>query len=210
MRFLDCLHLFGTDPKADYAVRLSGGAWVIWGLLLALCLLSGECKPSRNFGPKTEAQMAMNSVAALIMIILMHLSTRTTPNQKLKAWMFVYAFCYTEKGITIYAHFPKYVISHGGKGQWKFVSWRVTSKFSEMWGRNGTEDQRIRGLAALYLMRSHTEFLHEQLLTWSKNLPDSALPIIDMLIARSHARLEEYDSLLREAHIGKKNRIGAA
>jgi hypothetical protein len=211
LRFLDCFRLFGTNPKPDYAASLSGVDWLLCGFLLALCLLSGECKPARNFGAKTEAQMAMNSVATLIVLILMHLSTRKSANQKLLPWMFIYAFCYTEKGITIYAHFPKFVASPDGKGgKWKFVSWKVTEKFQEMWAKLRTEDLRMSGLATLYLMRSHTEFVLEQLLAWSKNLPRSALPIVDILIARSHVELGQWDWLIRKVHEGNGKRIEAA
>jgi len=154
--------------------------------------------------------MAMNSVPALIVLILVHLSTRKSATQKLLPWMFIYAFCYTERGITVYAHFPKFVASPDGKGgKWKFVSWRVTDKFKNMWARNRTEDLRMRGLATLYLMRSHTEFVLEQLLAWSKNLPHSVLPIIDRLIARSQLQLEQCDQLIRKAHQGNGNRIEA-
>jgi hypothetical protein len=208
---LDCLRLFGTNPKADYAARLSGVDWFLCGFLLALCLLSGECKPSRNFGAKTEAQMAMNSVAALIVLILMHLSIRKSANQKLLPWMFLYAFCYTEQGITIYAHFPKFVVSPDGKGgKWKFVSWKVTNKFETMWAEDRTEPLRMRGLATLYLMKSHTEFVVEQLLAWSKNLPHSARPVIDRLIARSYLELGQWDWLIRKVHEGNGKRITAA
>jgi hypothetical protein len=208
LRFLHCLRLFGTDPKADYAARLSGEEWNLWGILLALCLFSGECKPHDKFVSQTVAQLAMNSVAGLIMIIIMHLSTRKSPSQKLLPWMFLYAFVYTEQGITIYAHFPKLVVTADGKSRWKFVSWRVSNTFETMW-KYGTVDMelRMRGLAAVYLMRSHTEFVLEQLLAWSQNLPKSAIPIMETLIARADAEMEVYQKVLRKLHTGVAKRI---
>jgi hypothetical protein len=112
----------------------------------------------------------MNSVAGLIMIIIMHLSTRKFPGQKLLPWMFLYAFVYTEKGVTIFAHFPK-LVTVGGVSRWKFVSWKISDTFRHMWdSAEYDEELRMRGLAAIYLMRSHTEFVVGQLFAWSQNL----------------------------------------
>jgi hypothetical protein len=149
----------------------------------------------------------MNSVAGLLMIIIMHLSTRKSPAQKLLPWMFLYAFVYTEQGITIYAHFPKMVIDADGKSRWKFVSWRVSKLFRFIWTKTGTVEMRMRGLAAVYLMRSHTEFVLEQLLAWSQNLPKSAAPIMEVLIARAEAEMEVYQKVLRRLHVGVAKRI---
>jgi hypothetical protein len=151
----------------------------------------------------------MNSVAGLIMIIIMHLSTRKSPTQKLLPWMFLYAFVYTERGITIYAHFPKLVVDAAGKSGWKFVSWKVSEIFASMWTKNGTVELRMRGLAVVYLMRSHTEFVLEQLLAWSQNLPKSAIPIMETLIARAEAEMEVYQKVLRRLHAGVAKRIEA-
>jgi hypothetical protein len=62
----------------------------------------------------------------------------------------------------------------------------------------------MNGLATLYFIDevsyNHTEFVLEQLLTWSKNLPRSVLPIVDILIARSHVELGQWDWLIRKVH----------
>jgi hypothetical protein len=198
MQFLQCLHFFWTDPKADYAVRLSGDEWKEWGALMAICLLSGECKKSTEFTEQTEAQLAMNSVPALIMFILLHLSTRTTADQPLPPWMWKYAFVYTELGVTIYAHFPKLVVTKDGEARWKFVSRKVSEKFRKMWAESASNDLRMRGRAVIDMMRSHTEFLLEQLLSWSKNLPESAVPIMDTLIAKARLEMEDYEWLKKK------------
>jgi hypothetical protein len=205
LRFLKCLHLFGTDPKADYAVRLSGEEWRDWGALLAICILSGECKPSAEFTKQTAAQLAMNNVPALIMFILVHLSTRMTADQPLPPWMWTYGFVYTELGLTIYAHFPKLVKTDDGKWTWKFVSCEVTKDFQNMWREGEDEELQMRGLAAINMMRSHTEFVLEQLLIWSKNLPKTAVTIMDTLIARAHFEMKDYDWLLEKAREKRAN-----
>jgi hypothetical protein len=124
--------------------------------------------------------------------------------------MFLYAFIYTEKGIRIYVHFPKLVVGADTKLRWKFVSWRLSDIFRFMWTKErGSEKLRMLGLCTLYLMRSHTEFVLEQLLAWSQKLPASARPIMEALIARGEEQREVYQKVLRKLHIGVGKRIEA-
>jgi hypothetical protein len=83
-----------------------------------------------------------------------------------------------------------------GDARWEFVS---CDDFKEMWVENPSDDLRMCGWVVMDLIRSHTECLLEQLLSWSKNLPESAVPIIDTLIARAHLKIGDHDWLKKRA-----------
>lgn len=196
MPLMNPLRFFATTPRADYAVRLSGEEWREWTDLMSLNLMSGEGKTHRNYAAndgRTAAQLAMNSVATLIIFILMYLSTRrdTGPNDPdLPAWMFTMSFVYTERGFTIYAHYPKFT---GRK--WEFASWKITQNLKDVLSQKASRADRVRCLAAFLLMRSHTLFVREQIKTWSQNLPPSVVPLMKILIARAHLEMVDASTL---------------
>lgn len=193
-RFIDPLRLLGTTPEPDYAVRLSGKEWSHWTDRLALVMTSGECKPISKLDEHTVAQLAMNSVATLVILILIYLSTRKSKEDPMPPWMFTMSFTYSQNGFVIYGHFPK---PHDE--DWNFASWRITDIFQSAWENTTEIKVRMSALATLYELRAHTEFVVKQIRTWSNNLPASVAPIMDRLIAKAHLDIGDYLWLMEKA-----------
>ncbi|KIM22267.1 hypothetical protein M408DRAFT_28817 [Serendipita vermifera MAFF 305830] len=196
-RFADPLRFFGTTPEPDYAVRLFGKKWSHWTPLMALVMASGECKPIQKLKADTEAQLAMNSVATLVILILVYLSTRKSKKDPLPAWMFTMSFTYTQYGFVIYGHFPRVEKSPRGP-EWKFVSWQIANRFERVWESDTPNNLRMAGLAVLYELRAHTEFVVKQIGAWSDNLPPSVTPIMERLIAKAHLDMKDYEWLIEK------------
>ncbi|KIM21485.1 hypothetical protein M408DRAFT_29554 [Serendipita vermifera MAFF 305830] len=187
-KFIDPLRHFGTNPKPDYAARVSGENWNHWPTLMSPIIVSGECKPASEVNDSTEAQLAMNSTAIMVLFTMMYLSTRTSASEDIPPWMFTTSLVYTEEGFAIYAHYPEFTRSH----EWNFVSALLSKHFVGVWTDETSDQDRMRGLAALLKLRLHAQFVTERLLDWSRSPPASAAPIVAELIARAHLDMKNY------------------
>ena len=94
--------------------------------------------------------------ATLTELILFYLDTRSTVDQPMPPWLFLFGILYTEQGFEVYAHYPRY---EGG-------IWGATSlPLKAFTVFEGVDDQqeRLRALAVVLRMQSHDLFLLRQL-----------------------------------------------
>jgi hypothetical protein len=71
-------------------------------------IFAGECKTKKGLTPHTPAQLACALNGTLVLLVLMYLDMRTTTEDPLPEWLFVYGIIYTGSGVIIRAHFPTY------------------------------------------------------------------------------------------------------
>jgi hypothetical protein len=112
-----------------------------------------------------EAQLAMNSNATIITLIMIYLDTQSEQFAKLPGWMCVYALIYTELGFTIFAHYPSvHLTPKKGEGwHWRPISCVLSSVFANVLNQEDTgPEKRIRAIRVLLMIRSHALFLIEQ------------------------------------------------
>jgi hypothetical protein len=212
MRFIAPLKFLGTSPWPDYAVRPSVNRWKGWGCLTP-CFFSAECKRRSTNGGDTEAQLAMNSNPILTIFAIMYLDIRTDVNEGMPPWMWVYALIYTEDGFDVYAHslstgvHPKLIDANSEgssrpdakgpsndapeseKTQFVFKSTHLLDRYSLVFRQDADHDHRMRALTALYMIRSHTLFVIEQVESWVEKIGQNGGSIMNKLIARAQYEL---------------------
>lgn len=165
MRFPTHLRLFGTLPSPDLYVRARIQDWHGWTPDLLPIIFAGECIKKQGNKDHAPGHLAAAFHATLILLVLMYLDTRRSSSEMMPAWMYLYGLAYDEQGFSVYIHFPKPRVS-GDRLEWDFVSLLLTSKFKAIDYDRG---RRMRALAFLFKIRSHSFFLLEQLRSWASN-----------------------------------------
>jgi hypothetical protein len=208
MRFIAPLKFLGTSPWPDYAVRPSVNRWKDWGYLTP-CFFSAECKRRSTNGGDTEAQLAMNSNPILTIFAIMYLDIRTALNEGMPAWMWVYALIYTEDGFDIYSHSlstgvhrtkskgsgrPDTTASSNDapeseKTQFIFKSSHLSAKYSLVFRQNSGRKTRMCALTVLYMIRSHTLFVIEQVEKWMEKIGQNDGSKVNTFIAKAQYEL---------------------
>jgi hypothetical protein len=203
MRFTQPLRFLGTSPWPDYAARPSVNRWQDWGYLTP-CVFSAECKRSSTKGDDTEAQVAMNSHPILVIFITLYLDIRRTRDEPIPPWMWVYALIYTENGFEVYTHSISTEVptekgfeasSESVRAGFRFRSTRFISDYSKVFRQDVKTDHRLKALTLLYMIRSHTLFVVDQVETWAKSREQEGGGMMDRFIARAQYELRKIDWL---------------
>jgi hypothetical protein len=197
MLFSEAFKFLGTNPSPDLGVqpRTEGWSteWAEVANLLSPCVFSAECKREATLKKECEAQLAINSNATIITLIMIYLDTRPEQFEKLPAWMCVYALIYTELGFDIYVHYPSVHLTAGqGDGwHWRPISCLLSGTFSNVFNQEDADpDKRVRAIRVLFMLRSHALFLVEQIRRWAETRGryKQGSGIMDKLIANAYVQ----------------------
>jgi hypothetical protein len=108
--------------------------------------------------------------ATLILLILYYLDTRKTTIATLSDWLFLYGIEYTEHGVMIHAHHPKYHFypAPSKSGEWRLVGTLLSEDYSKAFLQGVDPRVRVRLLAVLFRIRRHVIFILDQLKAWDR------------------------------------------
>jgi hypothetical protein len=196
------LRLFDTTPHPDLAVRAYGPQWDHWGDRLLLCVCCGDCKVCGKRSkpdPQWAAQLAMSVGATLNVLTLMHLDTRKDPFDPMPHWMWIPGIIYTEKGYTIYVHHPGVFLDQDKDWKWKHVSVKLTDTFSQIYPVRARSAKHTSASQAMSTLRSHAEFVLDQILAWAQTRGNFGEGVMDQFIARSRYDMGELNWVLNAA-----------
>lgn len=127
----------------------------------------------------------MSVGATLNVLTLVHLDTRKDPLSPMPHWMWIPGIIYTEKGYTIYVHHPGVFLDQENAWKWKHVSVKLTEVFSHIYPVDASDGKHASASQALSMLRSHAEFVLDQILAWSQTRGQFGKGIMDQFIAGS-------------------------
>jgi len=170
------LVVVGSSPLPDGSVRATSKLG--WPKSLLPVLYAAEAKTITTFDEdRIGSQLATAFHGTLIILILYYLDTREHLHSPLPPWLFLYGVEYTETGVNITAHYPSYVFD-GDTGHWELHANLLTKDYFRVF-ETGNPILRLRLLAVLLRIRSHSLFVLEQLGKWGR-----ACAVLDVLIKK--------------------------
>lgn len=148
-------------PMADMWFRVRPDGSLEWHPDLLPILFGAECKPLIRLTLEVLAQLACAINATLIILITYYIDNRSSDDESLPEWMYIYGIVYTEDGFSVHAHFPFYSYGNG----WRFASTTVTEKFIRIW-QTEAPINRLKSLPILFEMIQHGLTVLEHLKEW--------------------------------------------
>lgn len=191
----------GICPFPDFAIRPFGESWNHLPALLRPCVGSSDAKPLERFTPNWEAQLALNSLSTLTIMICMHIDTRKTALDPIPPWMFIPAWIYTEVGFMLYIHYPSAESDKDTEWAWKFRSFQLVTKFKRLWKHSASNhDARVQALTAMITVRSHMGFVMDRIRLWTeKREKDGNSDMVNRMIARAYYEEKNYKWVVEKA-----------
>lgn len=166
LRFPPYLRPIGVSPKPDGFNRAVDEFGWEKSLLPVVYVSEGKTIATADL-PKVQAQVAVAFHATLIILILYYLDTRKQCAAELPRWLFLYGIHYTESGVVVLGHHPRYDFEYDeGKGRWELCSRVLSTDYGDVFV--GPQIERLRLLAVLIRIRSHSLFVLEQLKQWKR------------------------------------------
>jgi hypothetical protein len=146
------------------AIDDSNQKWHSW---LSPILFAAEGKLQKRYGSHVHAQLAAAFQASMIILILYYLDTRASAHSAIPPWLFLYGIEYTENGLLIRAHAPYYE-HNSQQPHWKFKSLLMATEYESVFVLGKPRSLRLKLLAALLKIRSHSWYVLDQLNAWKR------------------------------------------